>query len=133
MRRNLRSHAQRPPQMEGISPKVPHSRGLLDGLWLLTLLMELGGECLVDALAESLLDKAARIAAFTAHETLGLHAGLAGRRDGDLDGLQCGRQAAPPIWTVSLIDPSASDCSVIVCPRLWASMRAFSTAYACMN
>ena len=125
MRRNLRPHAQRPPQVDGISPKVPRSRGLLDGLLLLSDLVKLGSQRLTDVLAESLFNEAAGVAAFAANETLGLHAGLACRGHGDLDGLI---QAAPPIWTVSLIDPSPNDCSVTVCPRLRASIRAFSTA-----
>ena len=126
MRRDVRSHTQRPPRVEGISSSVPRSRGLLDGLLLLNALVKLGRQRLADTLAESLFDEAAGVAAFTAHEAFGLHAGLTGRGDGDLDGL--GRHATPPIWTVSLIDPSTSDCSVTVCPRLWASIRAFSTA-----
>ncbi len=88
-------------------------------------LMKVGRQRLTDTLAESLFDEAAGVAAFAANEALGLHAGLACRGHGDLDGLI---QAAPPIWTVSLIDPSANDCSVTVCPRLRASIRAFSTA-----
>ena len=96
--------------------------------------MELGGECLADALAESLFQKLAGLATFAASKTFGLHFGLSGRRHGDLDRLKCREfQAAPPIWTVSLIDPSESDCSVSVCPRLRASMRVLSTAYACKN
>lgn len=127
MRRNLRSHAQRPPQIEGISPDETSS-GLLDSLLLTSDLMELGRQRLTDTLAERLFNEAARVAAFPANEAFGLYVGLASRRDCDFDGLRCGRQAAPPIWTVSLIDPSDNDCSVIVCPRLRASMRAFSTA-----
>ena len=125
MRRDVRSHAQRPPQVDGSSPNVPRSRGLLDGLLLLSDLVNLGSQRLADALSESLFNEAAGVAALAADEPFGLHVGLAGRGHGDLDGLI---QAAPPIWTVSLIDPSASDCSVTVCPRLRASIRAFSTA-----
>ena len=109
---------------------MPHSRGLLDGLLLLSDLVKLGSQRLPDSLAESLFDEAACVAAFTANETFGLHTGLACRGHSDFDGLI---QAAPPIWTVTLIDPSPNDCSVTVCPRLRASIRAFSTAYACMN
>lgn len=87
--------------------------------------MEFGSQRLTDALAESLFNEAAGVATFAADEAFGLHLGLASRGHGDLDGLI---QAAPPIWTVSLIDPSVSDCFVTVCPRLRASMRAFSTA-----
>ena len=79
MRRNLRPHAQRPPQVDGISPKVPRSRGLLDGLLLLRRLVELGRQRLVHTLAECLFDEAACVAAFAANETFGLHAGLACR------------------------------------------------------
>ena len=125
VRRDFRSHAQRPPQVNGSSSVVPHSRGLLGGLLLLSDLVKLSSQRLADALAESLFNEAAGVAAFAANETFGLHAGLACRGNGDLDGLI---QAAPPIWTVSLIEPSVSDCSVTVCPRLRASIRAFSTA-----
>ena len=79
MRRDIRSHAQRPPRIEGISPNVPHSRGLLDGLLLLSDLVELGGQCFADPLTECLFDKAARLAAFAADKAFGLHVGLAGR------------------------------------------------------
>ena len=79
MRRDVRSHAQRPPCVEGISPNVPHSCGLLDCLLLLNDLVELGRECLAGALAESLFNEAARVATFAAHEAFGLHVGLAGR------------------------------------------------------
>ncbi len=79
MRRDFRSHAQRPPRVEGISPNVPRSSGLLDCLLLLNALVELGRERLAGALAESLFDEAARVATFAAHETFGLHVGLAGR------------------------------------------------------
>ena len=123
-RRDFRSHAQRPPQVNGSSPVEPHSRGLLGGLLLLSDLVKLGSQRLADALAESLFNEAAGVAAFAANETFGLHAGLAGWRHSDLYEFQ----AAPPIWTVSLIDPSPNDCSVTVCPRLRASIRAFSTA-----
>ena len=78
MRRDVRSHAQRPPQVEGISPNVPRSRGLLDRLLLLNVLVEVGRQRLAGALAKSLFNEAARIAAFTAHESFGLHVGLAG-------------------------------------------------------
>ena len=65
--------------VEGISPDVPRSRGLLDGLLLLGGLMELRSERLADTLAESLFHEAARLAAFAARETFGLHVGLSGR------------------------------------------------------
>ena len=94
VRRDFRSHAQRPPQVNGSSSVVPHSRGLLDGLLLLSDLVKLGSQRLADALAESLFDEAACVAAFAANETFGLHAGLAGRGDGDLNGLI---HTAPPI------------------------------------
>ena len=88
-------------------------------------LMKVGRQRLTDTLAESLFNEAAGVAAFAANETFGLHTGLACRGHSDFDGLI---QAAPPIWTVTLIDPSPNDCSVTVCPRLRASIRAFSTA-----
>lgn len=95
MCRGVRSHAQRPPQVEGITPNVPRSSGLLDCLLLLDVLVKLGRQRLTDALAECLFDEAAGVATFAAHEAFGLHAGLSGRRDSDLNGL--GRHAAPPI------------------------------------
>ena len=72
-------HTQRPPLVEGISPNVPQSRGLLDGLLLLSGLMELGRQRLADALAERLFEKSAGVTAFAADKALGLHAGLSGR------------------------------------------------------
>ena len=71
--------------------------------------MEFGRERFTQALAKSFFDEATRLTALAANEAFGLHLGLSGRGHGDLDGLI---QAAPPIWTVSLIDPSVSDCSV---------------------
>lgn len=79
MHRDVRSHAQRPPLVEWISPNVPRSRGLLDGLLLLNALVELGRERLAGALAESLFDEAAGFAALAADKAFGLHVGLAGR------------------------------------------------------
>ncbi len=79
MRRDFRSHAQRPPRVEGISPNVPHSCGLLDDLLLLGVLVKLGCQRLTDMLAESLFNEAARVATFASHEAFGLHVGLAGR------------------------------------------------------
>ena len=79
MRRDVRSHAQRPPRVEGISPNVPHSCGLVDVLLLLDVLVKLGRHRLTDMLAECLFNEAARTTAFTAHESFGLHVGLAGR------------------------------------------------------
>lgn len=105
------------------------SRGLLLDDLLVGGLVELGSQRLVDALAESLLYELTGLAAFTADKAFGLHLGLSGRGHGDLDEFQ----EAPPIWTVSRIDPSTRACSVTVCPRLRASMRAFSTAYPCKN
>ena len=105
------------------------SRGLLLDDLLTGGLVELGSQRLVDAMAESLLHELTGLTAFTADKAFGLNAGLPGRRHGDFDDFQ----EAPPIWTVSRIDPSASACSVTVCPRLRASIRAFSTAYPCKN
>ena len=73
MRRDVRSHAQRPPRVEGISPNVPRSGGLLDCLLLLNILVELGSKRLAGALAESLFDEAARLTALAANEAFGLH------------------------------------------------------------
>ena len=65
--------------VEGISPDVPRSRGLLDGLLLRGGLMELRSERLADALAESLFHEAAGLTTFAARKTFGLHVGLSGR------------------------------------------------------
>ena len=87
-------------------------------------LVVLGRERLADFLAESLFQKPAGLLAFGPGEALRLDAGFSGGRDDDLDRFQ----AAPPIWIVSLIEPSVSSCSVTVCPLRRASMQAFSTA-----
>ena len=71
-------------------------------------LVELGGEGLGGPGAQGLLDEPAGLAALASGEASGLDPGLAPGVDGDLDGLV---QDTPPTWMVSLIDPSASDCS----------------------
>ena len=91
--------------------------------------MELGSERFFDLLAESFLHKATCLAAFAADKAFGLHVGLSGGRHDYLYEFQ----AAPPTWIETLIEPSESDCSVNEYPRLRASMRALSTAYACKN
>ena len=58
---------------------MPQSRGLLDGLLLLSSLMKLRRQCLVDALAKCLFEEAAGVAALAANEAFGLYAGLSGR------------------------------------------------------
>lgn len=80
-----RSHTQRPPQVEGISPAVPQLCGLVNDVLLRDHLMELSRERFSDFAAESFLHKATRLAAFAAGKAFGLHIGLSGRRHDDLD------------------------------------------------
>ena len=80
-----RSHTQRPPQVEGISPAAPQLCGLLNDVLLRDYLMELGRERLFDFAAESFLHKATRLAAFAADKAFGLHVGLSGGGHDDLD------------------------------------------------
>ena len=65
--------------VEGISPTRMQLGRLLNDLLLLGGLMELRGERLADALAESLFHEAAGLAAFATGETFRLHVGLPGR------------------------------------------------------
>ena len=88
--------------------------------------MKLSGQLLTGSLSQCLLNKLTGLTAFAASEAFGFHTGLAVRGDDDFDGFI---QAAPPMFTVSLMEPSSSDCSVMVCPFLRASSLAFSTAY----
>lgn len=90
--------------------------------------MELGRQLFAGALSQCLFEKLARFATFAAVEALGLDGRLAIGGNGDFNALV---QAAPPTLTVSLIEPSACDFSVTVCPCLRASSFAFSTAYDC--
>ena len=87
-------------------------------------LVELGGQLLTGGLTESLLDELAGFATFAAGEAARLDLGLTLGVDGELDDLH----EPPPTRMVSLIDPSARDCSVIWWPFLRASIRALSTA-----
>src|SRR5208337_4206886 len=87
-------------------------------------LVELRGQLLVGALTEGLLDEPARFPALAAGEAVRLDLRLALGAGGDLDDLH----EPPPTRIVSLIDPSARDCSVIWWPFLRASILAFSTA-----
>src|SRR5271157_467931 len=100
------------------------SVGLLELLVGRLVRVELSGQLLVGALTEGLLDELARFPALAAREAARLDPGLALGVDGDLDDLH----EPPPTRIVSLIDPSARDCSVIWWPFLRASTRAFSTA-----
>jgi hypothetical protein len=87
-------------------------------------LVELRGQLLVGALAESLLNEATGFTAFTTGEATCLDLALTFGVDGDLDDLQ----ATPPTRMVSLIEPSANVCSVTWRPFFRASILAFSTA-----
>src|SRR5208337_2655523 len=104
-------------------PKM-RSVGLLELLIGCLVRVELSGQLLVGALTEGLLDELARFPALAAREAARLDPGLALGVDGDLDDLH----EPPPTRIVSLIDPSARDCSVIWWPFLRASILAFSTA-----
>ena len=80
-----RSHTQRPPQVERISPAAPQLCGLVNDVLLRDNLMELSRERLFDFAAESFLHKATRLAAFVAGKAFGLYVGLSGGRHDDLD------------------------------------------------
>ena len=80
-----RSHTQRPPQVEGISPAAPQLCGLVNDVLLMDHLMELSRERLFDLLAKSFLHEATRLAAFAATKAFGLDVGLSGGRHDDLD------------------------------------------------
>ena len=67
--------------------------------------------------SQGLFDKPACITAFVAGEAFRFKPRLTGGTDDDFNDLH----AAPPICTVSLIDPSVRVCSVMLCPfrRAW--------------
>src|SRR4051812_24251498 len=88
-------------------------------------LVELGGQALGGAFAQRLLEESAGVLTGWAGKALGLHDDRALGINGDLDRLQ---MPPPPTDTVSLIDPSASNRSLTLCPALRASSLAFSTA-----
>lgn len=70
--------------------------------------MELIGQTLIGYLPQGVFNELARVAALGACEAFRFDAGLAIWRNDDFDGFQI----APPTFTVSLIEPSASGCSV---------------------
>src|SRR5208282_3654876 len=105
-------------------PKM-RSVGLLELLIGCLTLVELPGQLLVSSRAQSLLDESTGFTAFTAGEATSLDPRLTFGVDSNLDDLQ----AAPPTRMVSLMEPSASVCSVTWCPFFRASILAFSTAY----
>lgn len=70
--------------------------------------MELRFEMLALSRAKCLFDKPASVLAFTADESVRFHAALTVGRHDYLDRFQ----DAPPTLTVSLMEPSSSDCSV---------------------
>src|SRR5271157_1306956 len=111
---------------EGMGSDEPRGRSvrLLELLIGGLALVELRGQLLVGSLTQSLLDEPAGFPALAAGEAARLDPGLTLGVDGDLDDLH----EPPPTRIVSLIDPSARDCSVIWWPFLRASTRAFSTA-----
>lgn len=80
-----RSHTQRPPLVERISPAAPQLCGLVNDVLLRDYLMELGRERLFNFVAESFLHEATRLATFAAGKAFGLDVGLSGGRHDDLD------------------------------------------------
>lgn len=74
-----RSHTQRPPLVERISPAAPQLCGLVNDVLLWDHLMELSRERLFDFAAESFFHEATRLATFAADKAFGLHIGLSGR------------------------------------------------------
>ena len=93
-------------------------------------LMKLTCKLFVDALAEGLFDKFARIAARLSSKTFGRDNGVTIGADDDFD---TGHTAPPCTLIVSLIDPSAKVCSVTLWPQRLASRVARQTAYICKN
>ena len=75
-------------------------------------LIEFGGKTLASPLPQRLLDESARVSTLRTDEALGFDRRLAVRRHDHFDDFA---HAAPPLtWMVSLIEPSASGCSVTV-------------------
>ncbi len=100
--------------------------GLLDGLAL----VELGRQPFGRLLAKGPFDEPAGITTRGSGKAECLDSRLAFGRDNDFDRSV---HAAPATLMVSLIDPSASGVSVTPWPARLASIRAFSTAYACIR
>lgn len=92
-------------------------------------LVELSRYLLAGSLSEGLLNELARVLARCSSKPLGLDRGFPVWSDKDFDDFQ----EAPPIFTVNLIAPFSSVCSVTRCPLRFASILAFSTAYAWRN
>jgi len=90
--------------------RTTFSAGLLHILAYGVLLVELTRERLLRTLSESLLEQPTGFAALRTREALGFRTGFTLGADDDLDDLQ----AAPPIWTVNLIEPSGKACSYTV-------------------
>ena len=90
--------------------------------------MKLGSQLFVSPLAQSLFNELTGLATFIAREAFGFNTRLTVRCDDDFYRFV---QATPPTFTVSLIEPSSSDCSMTVCPFLRPSILAFSTTYDC--
>lgn len=88
--------------------------------------VELPRQLLVRAITEGLFDELAGQAALAAGKALGFDLCGAVRRNGDFYGFQV---APPATCTVSLMEPSASDCSTTAWPFFLASILVFSTAY----
>ncbi len=86
---------------------------LLVGLLLTCRLMKFSGQLFAGALTKSRFDELTGLTALAACKTLGLNLRLARGRDDDFDGWH---HAAPPTVTVNLMEPSASEASVTVCP-----------------
>ena len=78
-RRKIPARARRPLLVSVVIAQPIPSRGLLLDDLLVSGLVELRRQRLVDAMAESLFQKLTGLTAFTAGEALGLDAGLSGR------------------------------------------------------
>ena len=87
-------------------------------------LMKLRFELLTHSRAKSRFDSTARLLTVIPNESVGFNFALAIQSDNDDDRFQ----ETPPTFTVNLIEPSSSGCSVTEWPFLRASSVAASTA-----
>ena len=87
--------------------------------------MELGSFSFLDRTSEGLLDKATGLDTLAAGEPLRFDGRAAFGIDQDFNSFV---QAAPPTWTVNLIEPLSSRCSTTEWPFLRASILTRSVA-----
>lgn len=87
--------------------------------------MELGSFSFLDRTAEGLLDKATGLDALAAGEALCFNGRATFGINHDFNTFV---QAAPPTWTVNLIEPLSSCCSTTECPFFRASIFTRSVA-----